>query len=174
MGAPNRPQLHRPCRELPFDQRVGRVFLLRPDAKEVVKQLTQFILDKGTKLDENPHAWWIQEELGQIRGLFSTDDQLSVFKNELYPEHGIEGIGYSLDLGVVYGEQREIIPSDVRVERYAVVLQDRFSVYHNGAITLELLSGELWINLDEERIPTPHRFQKQPDEVHSPNLLLAI
>ncbi|GEM_PF-2824505 len=160
-------------RELPFDHSVGRVFLLRPDAKEVVKRLTQFILDKGSKLDENPLAWQTQEDLKQIRELFSTH-QLEVFKNDIYPEHGIEGVGYSLDLGVVYGEQGEVIPSIVRVERYTIVLQDRFSVSHNGSITLNLLTGDLLIDLDEERIPNPHHFRIQSDEVPSPKLLLAI
>jgi hypothetical protein len=68
-----------------------------------------------------------------------------VFKNEIYPEHGISGVGYNLDLISEVEDGRHIIIGII-LERYRIT-HNPFSVFDDVAFEYNIFSRRLTLEL---------------------------
>ncbi|MDE1920303.1 MAG: hypothetical protein KGI24_02510 [Candidatus Omnitrophica bacterium] len=130
---------------LPFNNETGQTVLMRKDAREVVARLRGY-LQRRLDMIEASGPWNGHTE--SIADIFHKNS-LEVFKNEIYPRHGINGTGYNLDLAV----DGNHAPAFLKLERRQVVQESGgIKVYNDGVLTLRLTDGALILDL--ERIPT--------------------
>jgi hypothetical protein len=81
---------------------------------------------------------------------------LEVFKNEIYPRHGINGIGYNIDLSAGEGVSEGRKPMGIILERRYISNTGGFKVMDHGFLTLDLPSGRLKLDLDESPTSNVH------------------
>lgn len=138
---------------LPFNDEVGETHLRRPDARDVVDRLKEYLLKKLNEVQGGQE--WSNKDIGEIEDMFR--DHLEVFKNEIYTSHGVDGVGYSLDLHVLNKDGVEI-PSGVVLERRYISQKDGdIEVLDNGFFNLDLQSGHLRMDLEEFPSSGVHR-----------------
>lgn len=129
---------------LPFNDEVGKTIKMRRDAKEVITRLTEYLRIKYDDISQL--SKWDNKDLERIADIFNGN--LEVFKNEIYPQHNIEGIGYNVDLSAVrYGDR--YVPLGIILERRYVTIKNGFKVLDHGFLRLDLQSGLLSIDLEE-------------------------
>jgi hypothetical protein len=130
---------------LPFNNEVGESIPIRDDAKEAVRILTGYLKKRLGDLENGKK--WSTNFPKEVKEIFRGG--LEVFKNQIYPEHGISGIGYNLDLAS-NGSGRKAEPSKIVLERYYVEAGKKFDVTSNGVIGMFLSNGEMRLDLDDE------------------------
>ena len=144
---------------LPFENEVGETKLMRRDAREVVMRLIAYVEQKATQKTK-----WSMQEYSKIKDIFE-GRRLEVFKNELYPEHGIDGICYNLDLSV-WGDLSAIglprMPNEIILERFYIMARtEKLKGYYNGKITLRL-DGTLLVDLSKDDLLNMHESMVRP------------
>ena len=141
-------------KRLPFNDEVGQTILMRDDAKEIIDKLIIYI-ERNIEIVANGGKWNV-DSFDEIRGFFQSG-YLETFKNEIYEDTDLEGIGYNIDLGINYGGGIIGNPSEFRIklERYCVQ-QNPFRVTTNGSMDLHLLSGAMVVDLSEMVLSQPH------------------
>lgn len=127
-------------RALPFHNEVGETILMRSDAQDVVGRFVNYLTAKIEQVKREKQ--WDSGDLGTLNDIFAPGAGYEVFKNEIYRQHNIEGIGYSLDL-------RSPFPKII-LNRYHVSWQRHDPVMETGKLILELSSGLLTIELGKE------------------------
>jgi hypothetical protein len=135
---------------LPFNNEMGDTMLQRIDAKQCVAQLITYLKEQLVTITQTKK--WALGKQDQILPMFQ-DDLLEVFKNEIYPKHKKEGIGYNLDLSArnLSGTNE---PSGIVLERRLITNSGQFRVMDHGFFNLNLISGTLKMDLEE--FPTTH------------------
>ena len=142
--------------------------MMRPDAKEVVDRLVAYIEGKIQELETG--FSWTDQNISEINDIFQ--GRLQVFKNEIYPQHGIDGIGYGLDLSVLRDGKKMPEAIDITLARYHVTQQNKFNVFYNGAFELNLRSGILVLDLARGNVPNIH-LPRVPSAI-KPNVLPTV
>lgn len=141
---------------LPFDDKVGKTILMRRDAKEVAEKLTGYVQKRFDEVTRT--GVWSAEEISELTDIF--EGLLEVFKNEIYPEHHIDGIGYNVDLTAALTRAGARSPAEIVLERRYVTTDDGFSVTENGKFKLNLRTGGLTLEFDEYATPNVHTGQR--------------
>jgi hypothetical protein len=126
----------------------------RDDAQDVVETLKAFVRKRFHGFKEN--AIW-DPDTSELREIFTGD--LEVFKNEIYLRHKIEGIAYNLDLSNFYVRGGKI-PSNIVLDRFLVQQSPAdktgVRVFSHGTIDLNLVSGTLKIDLNQDQVVNVH------------------
>lgn len=136
---------------LPFNNQVGKTYLMRKDAQEVVTKLKAYLSEKFRNVhDGSP---WDKSDLKEIEDVF-TPGGMEVFKNEIYSSHNIEGVGYNLDLSGTgsIDDDRKMKPGGFRLERRYVTTHDGLKVMDHGFFEIDFSTGSL--DMDLEEFPT--------------------
>tara|TARA_Y100000310_G_C20618236_1_gene781847 strand:+ start:629 stop:1192 length:564 start_codon:yes stop_codon:yes gene_type:complete len=120
---------------LPWNDEVGKTYLMRADAKNVVDDLIAYLQRQQTALKEGGD-WDTSAE--DVEWLFKGDRE--VFKNYIFKRHRMQGIGYNLDLSVTFDRKvpDKQTPCGFILERRRIDSRDGFSAHHDGFITLHL------------------------------------
>ncbi len=139
---------------LPFENEMGNTIDMRGgDAKEVIKQLTEYLEKKKKVIAEG--GVWDPVDIEEIADIFS-EFRLEVFKNEIYPSHAMDGMGYNVDLSIDKVENAWV-PGDIKFERRYISNTDGFKVLDQGFINIALHSGRMHLDLDEWPTRNVHR-----------------
>jgi hypothetical protein len=130
---------------LPFDNQVGKTIKMRSDTEEVIQRLINYI--KNKLLEVSKSGKWTKEDLDTIEDIFQ--EWLEVFKNEIYPKHNIDGVGYSVDLSASISSDDKYVPSGMILGRRFVSNANGFKVVDHGFLNLSFRTGILSMDLDE-------------------------
>jgi hypothetical protein len=132
-------------KNLPLDGQVGEAVEMRGDARQVLQRLTGF-LDVQVQGVEDGQPWDEQTAAG-LQDIVESSRVNELFKNIISPEHGISGIGYSIDLGSSYASGKPLF-SHVRIKRYHISNTEAgFQGEENGTLELMIRSGELSVEV---------------------------
>ncbi|MBI4120738.1 MAG: hypothetical protein HY457_00575 [Parcubacteria group bacterium] len=139
---------------LPFRNEAGKTLAMRDDAEAVVQRLVAYLKKKQSQVLSSVGGRWLPEDISQIEDIFQ--GWLEVFKNEIYEQHGIEGVGYNVDLSAFMGKGGRNVPAGIRIERRYVTTRGGMRLVDNGFFELSLSSGALKLDLQEGETGNVH------------------
>ncbi|MCM8780228.1 MAG: UPF0489 family protein, partial [Candidatus Omnitrophica bacterium] len=135
---------------LPFNNEAGKTFLMRKDAKEVIARLIAYLEKARGQLSKD--YVWDGKDAEDIRDIFMLSESkkmgLELFKNEIYPEHGIDGIGYNLDLHYATDLGMSRDNYGLTLEIYYISAESGFSVVRQASLKLDFRSGMITMDLN--------------------------
>lgn len=140
--------------QLPFNNERGST-IMRDDAVLAVHRFVDFL---GRQFTDSENTQWNPQTVSQLKDLWYTEDgrpaDLEVFKNQIYPDHKISGIGYSLDLSGMweYFSGANVFPPAIVLNRYYVNQDSGFNVSENGSLKFLLNNGTIEFDSDDYQL----------------------
>ncbi|MDD5610744.1 MAG: HEAT repeat domain-containing protein [Candidatus Omnitrophica bacterium] len=129
--------------QLPFDNKVGVTLLGRQDSKEALARLISYLKTQSAGLENTKK--WDAARAKDVDAIFAAGKS-ELFKNEIYPGTKIEDFAYNVDLENVFEKGQKKPAGKIKLERFFVT-QEPFRVLTCGTITVNLVNGEILVDL---------------------------